>query len=85
MKYPIPEKITLYGTAWCGDCHRSRLVLQKNGIEYVDVDIDQEEGAEQIVLDVNGGNRSVPTIIFPDGSTLTEPSRPDLEAKLANR
>ncbi|KAA3648641.1 MAG: NrdH-redoxin [Chloroflexi bacterium] len=83
MTQSTPEKITLYGTAWCGDCHRSRLVLKKNEIDYVDIDIDGNKDAEQIVLEVNGGSRSVPTIIFPDGSTMTEPSRRELEAKLA--
>ena len=77
-----PEKIVLYGVSWCPDCRRSRAVLANANVVYRDVDIDEDAQADAFVKQVNRGNRSVPTIIFPDGSTLTEPSDPALREKL---
>lgn len=86
----IPEiapstPLVVYGTAWCGDCYRSKRFLDRNGVPYTWVDIDQDaEGAKQ-VIEINQGRRSVPTIVFPDGSTLTEPSDGQLGRKLGLR
>jgi mycoredoxin len=77
-----PEQIVLYGVSWCGDCRRARQVFAENNINYLDIDIDQDEKASEFVRQQNRGSRSVPTIIFPDGSTLTEPDRPTLIHKL---
>lgn len=74
--------IVLYGTPWCGDCKRSRRLLETNGIAYHYVDIEAEPDATAVVERMNGGNRSVPTIVFPDGSVLVEPSNKVLAAKL---
>ena len=82
MEIPQSEQIILYGTATCGDCRLARLILAKNEIEYSDIDIDENPEFVDLVRQINGGNRSVPTIIFPDGSTMTEPSRHELQAKL---
>jgi mycoredoxin len=76
-----PE-ITLYGTTWCGTTRRARLLLDKYNIPYQWVDIDLDEEAAKFVEKVNHGNRSVPTIIWKDGSTSVEPSNEELARKL---
>lgn len=77
-----PEQVVLYGVSWCGDCRRARRVLAQVGTPYLDVDIDADTQAEAFVKDVNRGSRSVPTIIFPDGSLMVEPGDDELRAKL---
>ena len=74
--------ITVYGTDWCGDCRRAKRLLDENQISYHWVDIDKDREGEKFVKTTNRGNRSVPTIVFGDGSILVEPSNPQLIAKL---
>jgi mycoredoxin len=66
--------LTMYSTAWCGYCHRLGSQLDRAGIEYRVVDIDRDAAAAQYVRSVNGGNQTVPTVRFPDGSALTNPT-----------
>ncbi|MFN3706103.1 MAG: glutaredoxin domain-containing protein [Thermoflexales bacterium] len=68
-----------YGAMWCGDTRRARAWFDKNNVPYEWIDIDQDEKAAEFVKSVNNGMRSIPTIIFPDGSQLTEPSTQKLE------
>lgn len=75
------EMIVVYGTTWCGDTRRARSFLDSHEIAYKWVDIDQDPEARKYVESVNRGYRSVPTIVFPDGSMLVEPSRSALAAK----
>jgi mycoredoxin len=75
-------EIRFYATRWCGDCRRSKRVFDALGVDYTYVDIEHDAQAERLVLTLNRGMRSVPTIVFPDGSVLTEPSTVELEAKL---
>jgi mycoredoxin len=75
----------MYGTKWCGDCVRSKRVLEKLGIPYKYIDIEGDQEAVAYVLKVNKGHRVVPTITFPDGTVLVEPSDPELEAKLKGK
>lgn len=77
-----PSQIVLYGVSWCGDCRRSRRLLTQEQIPYTDIDIEQDENAAIFVRQQNGGNQSVPTIIFPDGTKLVEPDNPTLLEKL---
>ena len=77
-----PEAITLYGTGWCSDCKRSKHFFGEQRIPYVYVDIDQDPAAMAFVEKTNHGMRSIPTIIFPDGSVLVEPSNAQLAEKL---
>ena len=71
----MPEKeLVVYGTLWCGDCRRACQFLDKHAIAYRWVDIDQDSEAAALVRQLNHGNRSVPTLVFPDGSILVEPS-----------
>ncbi|MEJ2709363.1 MAG: mycoredoxin [Anaerolineales bacterium] len=74
--------IIVYGTTWCGDCRRARRFLQNHQIDYEWININQDREAEAYVREVNHGNRSVPTILFPDGSILVEPSNLQLAKKL---
>lgn len=74
--------IILYGTSWCGDTRRARSFLAQHQIDYQWVDIDQDPAAKKLVEEINHGYRSVPTIIFPDGSILVEPSEKQLAEKL---
>ena len=78
-------KILLYGTDWCGDCFRARRFLEKNNITYQWINIDKDKTAEQFVLKTNRGMRSVPTLVFSDGSILVEPSTVELANKLSTQ
>lgn len=71
--------IKVLGTTWCYDTHIVLDFFHENGIDYEWIDIDQSDEAEQLVLKINDGYRSVPTILLADGSTMTEPSRQELE------
>jgi len=75
-------KIIIYGTSWCGDTKRARKFFEQNQIDYQWVDIDQDKAARAYVEEVNNGYRSVPTILFPDGSLLVEPTVTQLAKKL---
>jgi len=75
--------LTIYTTSWCGYCHRLKTALEANGISYAEVDIEQDGAAAEFVGSVNGGNKTVPTVKFADGSTLTNPSATEVKAKLA--
>ena len=79
----MPEQqIIFYGTSWCYASRRARAILDENNIPYQWIDIDQDPDAAALVQEINHGYRSVPTIIFPDGTHLTEPSDAVLEKKL---
>jgi glutaredoxin-like protein len=75
--------ITVYGTTWCFDCVRSRKYLDKHKIPYKWINVDRDLEASTFVRRVNNDMRMVPTIAFPDGSTLAEPSNQQLAEKLA--
>lgn len=75
---------TLYSTPWCGYCHRLKGQLQRAGIDFDEVDIEQTPDAADIVAAVNDGNHTVPTLIFADGSALTNPSVAEVREKLAS-
>jgi mycoredoxin len=74
--------ITMYSTPWCGYCHRLKTQLDREGIEYTVVDIEQDEAAAELVMSANGGNQTVPTVRFEDGSTLTNPTIVQVKAQL---
>ena len=75
--------VTMYSTTWCGYCARLKKGLEREGIEYSEVNIEQDEAAAELVQSVNGGNRTVPTLFFEDGSALTNPSVAQVKAQLA--
>ncbi len=74
--------VTVYATEWCPDCRRARRFLDEHSVPYRWVNIDHDKAAEQFVIQTNNGNRSVPTIIWPDGTILVEPSNLKLEQQL---
>jgi mycoredoxin len=75
--------LTMYSTSWCGYCHRLKSQLDREGIGYTVVDIEADQSAAEFVMSVNGGNRTVPTVRFPDGSALTNPSIVQVKQRLA--
>ena len=74
--------VTMYTTTWCGYCSRLKAQMTREGIEFVEVDIEQDPTAAALVESVNGGNQTVPTLLFPDGSTATNPPIKEVEARL---
>lgn len=77
--------LTMYSTPWCGYCHRLKSQLDREGIAYEVIDIEGDEDAAVYVMTVNGGNQTVPTIRFPDGSALTNPTIAQVKAQLATQ
>ncbi len=75
------KKVIVYGTQWCGDCRRTHAFLDENKIDYIWIDIEEDLEAQKLVQKINRGNCSVPTLVFPDGSILTEPSNQELAGK----
>ncbi|MET7747089.1 mycoredoxin [Micromonospora sp. NPDC005367] len=76
--------LTMYSTSWCGYCHRLKSQLDREGIGYEVVDIEREPKAAEFVMSVNGGNQTVPTLRFADGSALTNPSITQVKKHLAS-
>lgn len=75
-------EITMYGADWCGDCRRSKRFLDENSVAYNYIDVETDTSASEKVIEINGGMRSIPVIVFPDGTHLTEPSDNALKEKL---
>jgi mycoredoxin len=80
----VQDQLTIYSTQWCGYCHRQMKQLDRQGVEYDGVDIEREPGAAEFVAQVNGGNQTVPTVVFPDGTALTNPSLAEVKLRLAS-
>lgn len=76
--------VTMYSTPWCGYCHRLKSQMDREGIAYSVVDIEQDPDAAFIVEQVNGGNQTVPTLVYSDGSAQTNPSLAQVKEKLAS-
>ena len=77
--------VTMYTTPWCGYCVRLKKMTQREGIAYAEVDIEQDPSAAELVMQANGGNRTVPTLVFADGSALTNPSIDQVKAQLGQQ
>ncbi len=75
--------VTMYTTTWCGYCFRLKKLMQREGIEFAEVDIERDEQAAELVMQANGGNRTVPTLVFANGTALTNPSIDEVKAQLA--
>ena len=74
---------TMYTTPWCGYCHRLQSQLDREGIRYDVVDIEQVPSAAEVVMSANGGNQTVPTLVYGDGTAHTNPSMAQVKQKLA--
>lgn len=77
-------ELTMYSTTWCGYCSRLKNQLAREGITFKEIDVELDESAAEFVMSVNGGNRTVPTVVYPDGTAATNPSAADVKAKLAS-
>ena len=75
--------LTMYTTQWCAFCKRLKAQLARDGIEMTEVDIERDPEAAKFVESVNGGNQTVPTLLFADGSTLCNPSAAQVQKRLA--
>ena len=79
---PAAGTITMFSTTWCGYCARLKSQLTKAGIGYTEIDIEKIDGTAELVASINGGNQTVPTLLFPDGSSATNPSLAEVTARL---
>ena len=81
----VPESgtITMFTTTWCGYCSRLKTQLSRAGIGYTEINIEEVDGTSELVMSLNRGNRTVPTVLFPDGSAATNPSLAQVQSKLA--
>ena len=80
---PTPEAaVTMYTTPWCGYCVRLKKLMQREGIAFTEVDIEAVPDAAELVMQANGGNRTVPTLVFAGGVALTNPSIDQVKAQL---
>lgn len=83
MNHADNGQLTIYSTVWCGYCTRLKRQLDREGVTYVAVDIEDDPAAAAFVERANGGSQTVPTLRLPDGSTLTNPSLALLRQRLA--
>ena len=75
--------LTMYSTVWCGYCRRLKSQLDREGINFVEVDIERDTTAADYVMGVNGGMQTVPTVVFADGTALTNPTLAQVKERLA--
>jgi len=80
---PATGTITMYSTPWCGYCRGLKGALDRDGIAYTEVNIERHPDGADYVMSVNGGNQTVPTIVFPDGTAATNPSLAEVRKRLA--
>ena len=83
-KAPAPGSVTMFTTSWCGYCNRLKAQMGREGIAFTEVNIEEQADAVKFVMDVNGGNQTVPTLLFPDGSAATNPSLKEVKERLAS-
>jgi mycoredoxin len=77
--------VTMYTTSWCGYCVRLKRLMQSEGITFAEVNIEVDAQAADVVMNANGGNRTVPTLVFADGSALTNPSIDEVKTQLSKQ
>lgn len=78
----MTQQLTMYSTTWCGYCQRLKAQLDREGISYTEVNIELDPQAADYVMSVNGGNQTVPTVVFPDGTARTNPSLAEVKQLL---
>ena len=78
-----PMSFVMYSTTWCGYCKRLKSQLADLGVTYEEINIEEVPGTAEIVEKVNGGNQVVPTLVFSDGTAMTNPSAKAVVEKLA--
>ena len=80
---PGAGSVTMFTTSWCGYCRRLKSQLDRDGVPFTEIDIEANPEHVDFVEGVNGGNRTVPTVVFPDGSAATNPSLAEVRARLS--
>jgi mycoredoxin len=80
----VSAELTMYTTQWCAFCRRLKSQLARDGIEMTEVDIERDPDAAEYVMSVNGGNQTVPTVVFPDGSVMVNPSAAQVKDRMAD-
>jgi len=83
MTTSVTRGLPMYTTPRCGFCRRLKRQLAREGIDMVEIDIEKDPAAAEFVMGVNGGNATVPVVVFPDGSAVTNPSAREVKARLA--
>ena len=83
MQAPAAGTVTMFSTTWCGYCRRLKSQMDREGIAYSEVNIEEQPDAADFVMQVNGGNQTVPTLLFPDGSSATNPSLAEVKQRLS--
>ncbi|MCA0290419.1 MAG: mycoredoxin [Actinobacteria bacterium] len=83
VETPAAGSVTLFSTTWCGYCTRLKSQMDREGIAYTEVNIEHDPDALAFVMSANNGNQTVPTLLFPDGSTATNPSLIEVKKKLS--
>ncbi|MFG3154144.1 mycoredoxin [Streptomyces sp. NPDC048219] len=78
----MPGTVTMYSTTWCGYCRRLKSQMDREGIAYTEINIEQDPDSAAFVEKANDGNQTVPTVLFADGSTLTNPSLAQVKQKI---
>jgi mycoredoxin len=82
LSLPAPGTVTMFSTAWCGYCRKLKTYLDVAQIHYREINIEETPDAAAFVEELNGGRRTVPTILFPDGSAATNPSLLEVQERL---
>ena len=80
---PVSGTVTMFTTTWCGYCRRLKSQMEREGIGFTEVDIEHAPDSADFVMSVNGGNQTVPTLLFADGSAATNPSISEVRDRLA--
>lgn len=83
MTTSVTGELTMYTTTWCGFCKRLKKQLAREGVDMIEIDIEKDPAAAEFVMGVNGGNATVPVVVFPDGSAVTNPSAKEVLARMA--
>ena len=83
LTVPSAGTITMYSTPWCGYCRGLKSGLDREGITYTEVNIERHPASADYVMGLNGGNQTVPTVVFPDGTSATNPSLAQVRLRLA--
>ena len=76
------SEIIMYSKSWCGDCHRAKQFFADYEIEYTDIDVEENPESVSVVRELSGGRENVPTILFPNGNVLVEPSYAELAEQM---
>lgn len=83
MTWQTSSSLTMFTTQWCGYCARLKRQMEREGIAFVEVDIEHDPHAADFVMSVNNGNQTVPTVLFADGTALTNPSIAEVRNRVA--